>query len=206
MPHIFLYWRKVIMIIDDEKIPDYTLSQSIDFIKPIVFSNFSSINKFQFANLRGFNPTGGAFNLRLSSSRLWGLVSDRNPLSVTSLGKLVSTSDNNNNKFEILFNTSKNFKLLNRLSRDLGISPTLNEISRLLNSNLDNKLLRKLKNIILDIRLHKSNITNSIDEKFIDSKDLKLQMSGIKIEVEESKESLLAAIKLLESRLDLFRV
>tara|TARA_B110000263_G_scaffold27191_1_gene20723 strand:- start:17559 stop:18143 length:585 start_codon:yes stop_codon:yes gene_type:complete len=194
------------MIIDDEKIPDYTLSQSIDFIKPIVFSNFSSINKFQFANLRGFNPTGGAFNLRLSSSRLWGLVSDRNPLSVTSLGKLVSTSDNNNNKFEILFNTSKNFKLLNRLSRDLGISPTLNEISRLLNSNLDNKLLRKLKNIILDIRLHKSNITNSIDEKFIDSKDLKLQMSGIKIEVEESKESLLAAIKLLESRLDLFRV
>ena len=206
MPHIFLYWRKFIMIIDDEKIPDYTLSQSIDFIKPIVFSNFSSINKFQFANLRGFNPTGGAFNLRLSSSRLWGLVSDRNPLSVTSLGKLVSTSDNNNNKFEILFNTSKNFKLLNRLSRDLGISPTLNEISRLLNSNLDNKLLRKLKNIILDIRLHKSNITNSIDEKFIDSKDLKLQMSGIKIEVEESKESLLAAIKLLESRLDLFRV
>jgi hypothetical protein len=194
------------MIIDDEKIPDYTLSQSIDFIKPIVFSNFSSINKFQFANLRGFNPTGGAFNLRLSSSRLWGLVSDRNPLSVTSLGKLVSSSDNNNNKFEILFNTSKNFKLLNRLSRDLGISPTLNEISRLLNSNLDNKLLRKLKNIILDIRLHKSNITNSIDEKFIDSKDLKLQMSGIKIEVEESKESLLAAIKLLESRLDLFRV
>ena len=206
MPHIFLYWRKFIMIIDDEKIPDYTLSQSIDFIKPIVFSNFSSINKFQFANLRGFNPTGGAFNLRLSSSRLWGLVSDRNPLSVTSLGKLVSSSDNNNNKFEILFNTSKNFKLLNRLSRDLGISPTLNEISRLLNSNLDNKLLRKLKNIILDIRLHKSNITNSIDEKFIDSKDLKLQMSGIKIEVEESKESLLAAIKLLESRLDLFRV
>ena len=194
------------MITDDEKIPDYTLSQSIDFIKPIVFSNFSSINKFQFANLRGFNPTGGAFNLRLSSSRLWGLVSDRNPLSVTSLGKLVSSSDNNNNKFEILFNTSKNFKLLNRLSRDLGISPTLNEISRLLNSNLDNKLLRKLKNIILDIRLHKSNITNSIDEKFIDSKDLKLQMSGIKIEVEESKESLLAAIKLLESRLDLFRV
>ena len=194
------------MIIDDEKIPDYTLSQSIDFIKPIVFSNFSSINKFQFANLRGFNPTGGAFNLRLSSSRLWGLVSDRNPLSVTSLGKLVSSSDNNNNKFEILFNSSKNFKLLNRLSRDLGISPTLNEISRLLNSNLDNKLLRKLKNIILDIRLHKSNITNSIDEKFIDSKDLKLQMSGIKIEVEESKESLLAAIKLLESRLDLFRV
>jgi len=31
-------------------------------------------------------------------------------------------------------------------------------------------------------------------------------MSGVKLEVEESKESLLAAIKLLESRLDLFRV
>jgi len=31
-------------------------------------------------------------------------------------------------------------------------------------------------------------------------------MSGVKLEVKESKESLLAAIKLLESRLDLFRV
>ena len=35
---------------------------------------------------------------------------------------------------------------------------------------------------------------------------VKLEMSGVKLEVEESKESLLAAIKLLESRLDLFRV
>ena len=194
------------MIIDDIKIPDYYLSQSIDFIKPIAFSNISSINKFQFANLRGFNPTGGAFNLRLSSARLWGLISDGNPLSVTSLGILVSKSENNKDKFEVLSDTSKNFKLLNRLSRDLSLSPTLNEISRLLNNDLENKLLRKLKNIILDIRLHKSNISNSIEEKFIESKDLKLQMSGIKIEVEESKESLLAAIKLLESRLDLFRV
>ncbi|NCG35377.1 MAG: hypothetical protein GWO78_05245 [Dehalococcoidales bacterium] len=194
------------MIIDDVKIPDYSLSQSIEFIKPIAFSNISSINKFQFANLRGFNPTGGAFNLRLSSARLWGLLSDGNPLSVTSLGRLVSTTENNKDKFEVLSNTSKNFKLLNRLSRDLGLSPTLNEISRLLNNNLENKSLRKLKNIILDIRLHKSNISNSMEEKFIESKDLKLQMSGIKIEVEESKESLLAAIKLLESRLDLFRV
>tara|TARA_B110000438_G_scaffold188282_1_gene179917 strand:- start:1182 stop:1766 length:585 start_codon:yes stop_codon:yes gene_type:complete len=194
------------MIIDDIKIPDYSLSQSIDFIKPIAFSNISSINKFQFANLRGFNPTGGAFNLRLSSARLWGLISDGNPLSVTSLGILVSKSENNKDKFEVLSDTSKNFKLLNRLSRDLSLSPTLNEISRLLNNDLENKLLRKLKNIILDIRLHKSNISNSIEEKFIESKDLKLQMSGIKIEVEESKESLLAAIKLLESRLDLFRV
>jgi len=168
--------------------------------------NISSINKFQFANLRGFNPTGGAFNLRLSSARLWGLISDGNPLSVTSLGILVSKSENNKDKFEVLSDTSKNFKLLNRLSRDLSLSPTLNEISRLLNNDLENKLLRKLKNIILDIRLHKSNISNSIEEKFIESKDLKLQMSGIKIEVEESKESLLAAIKLLESRLDLFRV
>tara|TARA_B110000438_G_scaffold188283_1_gene179922 strand:+ start:1893 stop:2477 length:585 start_codon:yes stop_codon:yes gene_type:complete len=194
------------MIIDNIKIPDYSLTQSIDFIKPIVFSNFSSINKFQFAHLQGFNPTGGAFNLRLSSARLWGLISDGNPLSVTSLGRLVSSSENNKDKFEILSNTSKNFKLLNRLSRDLGLSPTLNEISRLLNDHSDNKLLRKLKNIILDIRLHKSNISSSIEEKFIDSKDIKLQMSGIKIEVEESRESLLAAIKLLESRLDLFRV
>ncbi|MDG2101200.1 MAG: hypothetical protein P8K05_02530 [Dehalococcoidia bacterium] len=194
------------MIIDDVKIPDYSLSQSIEFIKPIAFSNISSINKFQFANLRGFNPTGGAFNLRLSSARLWGLLSDGNPLSVTSLGRLVSTTENNKDKFEVLSNTSKNFKLLNRLSRDLGLSPTLNEISRLLNNDLENKSLRKLKNIILDIRLHKSNISNSMEEKFIESKDLKLQMSGIKIEVEESKESLLAAIKLLESRLDLFRV
>ena len=194
------------MIIDDIKIPDYSLSQSIDFIKPIAFSNISSINKFQFANLRGFNPTGGAFNLRLASARLWGLISDGNPLSVTSLGILVSKSENNKDKFEVLSDTSKNFKLLNRLYRDLSLSPTLNEISRLLNNDLENKLLRKLKNIILDIRLHKSNISNSIEEKFIESKDLKLQMSGIKIEVEESKESLLAAIKLLESRLDLFRV
>ena len=206
MPQIFLHYRKGTMIIDDIKIPDYSLSQSIDFIKPIAFSNISSINKFQFANLRGFNPTGGAFNLRLSSARLWGLISDGNPLSVTSLGILVSKSENNKDKFEVLSDTSKNFKLLNRLSRDLSLSPTLNEISRLLNNDLENKLLRKLKNIILDIRLHKSNISNSIEEKFIESKDLKLQMSGIKIEVEESKESLLAAIKLLESRLDLFRV
>ena len=206
MPQIFLHYRKGAMIIDDIKIPDYSLSQSIDFIKPIAFSNISSINKFQFANLRGFNPTGGAFNLRLSSARLWGLISDGNPLSVTSLGILVSKSENNKDKFEVLSDTSKNFKLLNRLSRDLSLSPTLNEISRLLNNDLENKLLRKLKNIILDIRLHKSNISNSIEEKFIESKDLKLQMSGIKIEVEESKESLLAAIKLLESRLDLFRV
>ena len=36
--------------------------------------------------------------------------------------------------------------------------------------------------------------------------DLKLQLRGISIDVEESRESLLAAIKLLESRLDLFRI
>ena len=194
------------MIIEDVKIPDYSLSQSLDFIKPIAFSNFPSINKIQFANLRGFNPTGGAFNLRLSSARLWGLVTDGNPFYISSISKIIFNLDSNKEKFEILHNISKNFKLLNRLSRDLGISPTLNEISRLLNVNIDNKTLRKLKNIILDIRIHKGNIANSYEEKFIDSKDLKLQMSGIKIEVEESRESLLAAIKLLESRLDLFRV
>ncbi len=57
----------------------------------------------------------------------------------------------------------------------------------------------------MDIRLHKSNYISE-DIEFIQSKDIKLEMSGVKLEVEESKESLLAAIKLLESRLDLFRV
>ena len=43
-------------------------------------------------------------------------------------------------------------------------------------------------------------------ENYAQSKDLKLQLNGINIDVEESRESILAAIKLLESRLDLFRV
>ena len=47
----------------------------------------------------------------------------------------------------------------------------------------------------------------SIENKdLIAYKDLKLQLSGVNLEVEESKESIMAAIKLLEARLDLYGI
>ena len=81
----------------------------------------------------------------------------------------------------------------------------VNDLSRSISEKIKIKDIRKIKNLIMDIRLHKSNYISE-DIEFIQSKDIKLEMSGVKLEVEESKESLLAAIKLLESRLDLFRV
>ena len=185
------------MKLENYKIPDYSLSESIKFIEPIAFSGFSSINKFQYANLRGYNASGGAYNLRLSSARLWGLISDGNPFSMTALSDKIFSAKSEITKFETLYNASKTFIVLNRLSRDLPISPTVNDLSR--------SITEKIKNLIMDIRFHKSNYISE-DIEFIQSKDIKLEMSGVKLEVEESKESLLAAIKLLESRLDLFRV
>ena len=64
---------------------------------------------------------------------------------------------------------------------------------------------QKIRNIIIDIRLHVNKFSPEKDT-YNHSKDLKLQLRGISIDVEESRESLLAAIKLLESRLDLFRI
>ena len=193
------------MKLENYKIPDYSLSESIKFIEPIAFSGFSSINKFQYANLRGFNASGGAYNLRLSSARLWGLISDGNPFSMTALSDKIFSAKSEIIKFETLYNASKTFIVLNRLSRDLPISPTVNDLSRSITEKIKIKDIRKIKNLIMDIRFHKSNYISE-DIEFIQSKDIKLEMSGVKLEVEESKESLLAAIKLLESRLDLFRV
>jgi ribosome-associated translation inhibitor RaiA len=87
----------------------------------------------------------------------------------------------------------------------LNLNPSLDDISRLLSDRHDNKVLRKIRNIIIDIRLHSNNFSPE-KEKFNQSKDLRLQLNGIDIDVEESRESILAAIKLLEARLDLFRI
>ena len=193
------------MIIRNEKLPEYTLSESLKFVEPLVFSNLHEISKDQFAKIRSYNPSGGAFNLRLSSCRLWGLLSDGNPLSPTSLASEILKNSNSNIKLEKIYQTSKNFNIFNKLSRDLSLNPTLSDISRLLDEQFDNKVLRRIKNIIIDNRLHQSNFSPYEYTK-VSSKDLRLELSGIQLDVEESRESLLAAIKLLESRLDLFRV
>ena len=94
------------MKLENYKIPDYSLSESVKFIEPIAFSGFSSINKFQYANLRGFNASGGAYNLRLSSARLWGLISDGNPFSMTALSDKIFNAKSEITKFETLYNLS----------------------------------------------------------------------------------------------------
>ena len=205
MPLKFLHIKRRAMIIENMKLPEYSLSESLKFIEPIVFSNLSSINKDHFAKLRSFNPSGGAFNLRLSSSRLWGLVTDGNPFKPTSLAREILLHNEKDIKLKKIYQTSKNFNVFNKLSRDLNINPSINDISRLLGDKYDNKILRKIKNIIIDIRLHSNNFSPT-NENFIQTTDLKLQLNGINIDVEESRESILAAIKLLESRLDLFRI
>ena len=205
MPLKFLLRKGEALIIENMKFPDYSLSDSLEFVKPLVYTNFSSINKDQFAKLRGFNPYGGAFNLRLSSARLWGLISDGNPFNATLLSKSIFNSTDNADKFKKIFITSKSFDLFNKLSRDLNLLPSNSDISRVLHYALDQKTLRKIKNIITDIRIHANNFSPN-EENYIQTKDLKLQLKGVKIDVEESRESLLAAIKLLESRLDLFRI
>ena len=124
---------------------------------------------------------------------------------MTALSDKIFSAKSEITKFETLYNASKTFIVLNRLSRDLPISPTVNDLSRSITEKIKIKDIRKIKNLIMDIRFHKSNYISE-DIEFIQSKDIKLEMSGVKLEVEESKESLLAAIKLLESRLDLFRV
>ena len=106
------------MKLENYKIPDYSLSESIKFIEPIAFSGFSSINKFQYANLRGYNASGGAYTLRLYSARLWGLISDGNPFSMTALSDKIFSAKSEITKFETLYNASKTFIVLNRLSRD----------------------------------------------------------------------------------------
>ena len=87
----------------------------------------------------------------------------------------------------------------------MPISPSTNDISRIIPQKISSKNLRKIKNLILDLRLHRSNFIQE-DKQILETKEIKLELSGVSIEIEESKESLLAAIKLLESRLDLFRV
>lgn len=193
------------MIIENMKLPEYSLSESLKFVEPIVFSNLSSITKDHFAKLRSFNSSGGAFNLRLSSSRLWGLITDGNPFKPTALARQILLSTDTQDTFNRLLQTSRNFIVFNRLSRDLNLNPSLDDISRLLSDRHDNKVLRKIRNIIIDIRLHSNNFSPE-KEKFNQSKDLRLQLNGIDIDVEESRESILAAIKLLEARLDLFRI
>ena len=59
------------MIINKTKIPDFTLSESIKFIKPMLYTNIDLIKKDYFARILGLGDTGGAFNVRLSSARLW---------------------------------------------------------------------------------------------------------------------------------------
>lgn len=201
----FLNIKRGLMIIENMKLPEYSLSESLKFVEPLVFSNLSSISKDHFAKLRSYNPLGGAFNLRLSSARLWGLITDGNPFKSTSLATQILLSSDNKDKLKKMYLTSQNFFVLNKLSRDLNLNPSLNDISRLISDDHDNKVLKKIKNIIIDIRFHANNFYPD-KENYAQSKDLKLQLNGINIDVEESRESILAAIKLLESRLDLFRV
>ena len=193
------------MIINKTKIPDFTLTESIKFIKPMLSINLNLIKKDYFARTLGLSDTGGAFNLRLSSSRLWGLITTGNPFQLTSLGKNLTDSSYLSNISKELYSTSKTFPLLNRFARDLPSNPTLDDFSNILDQKIEKKTLRRLRNLILDIRLHRSNV--SIENKdLIDYKDLKLQLSGVNLEVEESKESIMAAIKLLEARLDLYGI
>lgn len=201
----FLLVKRRPMIIENMKLPEYSLSESLKFVEPIVFSNLSSITKDHFAKLRSFNSSGGAFNLRLSSSRLWGLITDGNPFKPTALARQILLSADTQDKFNRLHQTSRNFIVFNKLSRDLNLNPSLDDISRLLSDKHANKVLRKIRNIIIDIRLHSNNFSPE-KEKFNQSRDLRLQLNGIDIDVEESRESILAAIKLLEARLDLFRI
>jgi hypothetical protein len=167
--------------------------------------NLNLIKKDYFARTLGLSDTGGAFNLRLSSSRLWGLITTGNPFQLTSLGKNLTDSSYLSNISKELYSTSKTFPLLNRFARDLPSNPTLDDFSNILDQKIEKKTLRRLRNLILDIRLHRSNV--SIENKdLIDYKDLKLQLSGVNLDVEESKESIMAAIKLLEARLDLYGI
>ncbi len=193
------------MIIENMKLPEYSLSESLKFVEPIVFSNLSSITKDHFAKLRSFTSSGGAFNLRLSSSRLWGLITDGNPFKATPLARQILLTDDKDLKSDKIFQTSKNFNIFNKLSRDLNLNPSIYDISRLLSGQYDNKTLRKIKNIIIDLRFHSNNFL-PLSDNLPHTKDLKLQLNGVNIDVEESRESILAAIKLLESRLDLFRL
>ncbi|MBI62443.1 MAG: hypothetical protein CL775_00120 [Chloroflexi bacterium] len=193
------------MIINKTKIPDFTLTESIKFIKPMLSINLNLIKKDYFARTLGLSDTGGAFNLRLSSSRLWGLITTGNPFQLTSLGKNLTDSSYLSNISKELYSTSKTFPLLNRFARDLPSNPTLDDFTNILDQKIEKKTLRRLRNLILNIRLHRSNV--SIENKdLIDYKDLKLQLSGVNLEVEESKESIMAAIKLLEARLDLYGI
>ena len=113
------------MIIENMKLPEYSLTESIKFIEPVVFSNLSSITKDHFAKLRSFNASGGAFNLRLSSARLWGLITDGNPFKPTSLAKQIILSSDTQQKINLLYETSRNFMVFNKLSRDLNLNPSL---------------------------------------------------------------------------------
>ena len=193
------------MIINKTKIPDFTLTESIKFIKPMLYTNINLVKKDYFARILGLSDTGGAFNLRLSSARLWGLITNGNPFQLTSLGNTLTDSSYVSNISNDLYSTSKTFPLLNRFTRDLPSNPTLDDITNILNQKIERKSLRRLRNLIIDIRLHRSNV--SIENKdLISYKDLKLQLSGVNLDVEESKESIMAAIKLLEARLDLYGI
>ena len=128
-------------------------------------------------------------------------------LSKTRMNAIVQASDYilENDISKELYSTSKTFPLLNRFARDLPSNPTLDDFTNILDQKIEKKTLRRLRNLILNIRLHRSNV--SIENKdLIDYKDLKLQLSGVNLEVEESKESIMAAIKLLEARLDLYGI
>ena len=102
------------MIIENMKLPEYSLSESLKFVEPIVFSNLSSITKDHFAKLRSFTSSGGAFNLRLSSSRLWGLITDGNPFKATPLARQILLTDDKDLKSDKIFQTSKNFNIFNQ--------------------------------------------------------------------------------------------
>ncbi len=193
------------MIINKTKIPDFTLTESIKFIKPMLYTNINLIKKDYFARIIGLSDTGGAFNLRLSSARLWGLITIGNPFQLTSLGNTLTDTSYLSNISNDLYSTSKTFSILNRFTRDLPSNPTLDDVKNILNQKIEIKSLRRLRNLIIDIRLHRSNVSNE-NKDLIAYKDLKLQLSGVNLEVEESKESIMAAIKLLEARLDLYGI
>ena len=171
----------------------------------MLYTNIHLIKKDYFARILGLSDTGGAFNVRLSSARLWGLITNWNPFQLTSLGNTLTDSTYSSNISNDLYTTSKSFSLLNRFTRDLPSNPTLDDVTDILEQKIEKKSLRKLRNLIIDIRLHRSNV--SIENKdLIAYQDLKLQLSGVNLEVEESKESIMAAIKLLEARLDLYGI
>jgi hypothetical protein len=193
------------VIINKTKIPDFTLTESIKFIKPMLYTNINLIKKDYFARIIGLSDTGGAFNLRLSSARLWGLITIGNPFQLTSLGNTLTDTSYLSNISNDLYSTSKTFSILNRFTRDLPSNPTLDDVKNILNQKIEIKSLRRLRNLIIDIRLHRSNVSNE-NKDLIAYKDLKLQLSGVNLEVEESKESIMAAIKLLEARLDLYGI